>query len=352
MPLPMARPRTASVSAGLQNEIYSPLKIGHHHGRIESLRRGERILPTQVMLNITNVCNHHCTHCYTEKVYFDRGKDSLNTGRVLVLLDEFRDMGVRSIHITGGGEPTVHPGFHAILDRLVSLGLRLGLVTNGSGIRGEEIPLFSCADWVRFSMDAGTEEVHRAYHGNKDFSRIVETIRDLVRAWPQLVVGTSFVLSPENFTDVVNAARLAKDLGCRNIRITPAHTGGGASLFSGIWERCVELVEEAREIEDERFRVFSQMNRIQHLQTTEKTFRACHYQQFVAYIRADGTIHPCCELQDIYEQGSILDKPFRDVWSTRPLIGAEECPRYCYFSRQNELVDYLLLEDPPHVDYV
>jgi MoaA/NifB/PqqE/SkfB family radical SAM enzyme len=342
----------SKTTGGIREDYYSPLKIVHHQDRIDRLRRGERILPTQVMLNITNVCNHHCTNCYTEKVYFDRGKDSLPLERVLALLDEFRHLGVRSVHITGGGEPTIHTGFHAILERMAANDLRLGLVTNGSGIRPEDIPLFSVADWVRFSMDAGSEAVHRAYHGNKDFRKIVRIIQELAAAWPDVVVGYSFVLTPENYTDVVEATRLAKQLGCRNIRITPAHTGLGAKLFEGIWDRCVEMVDEARALEDERFRVFAQMERIQDLHSTDKRFRACHYQQFVAYIRADGTIHPCCELQDIFPQASIIEKPFLEGWMERDLIPAEECPRFCYFSRQNELVDYLLLENPPHVDYV
>lgn len=336
----------------IQEDYYSPLKIVHHREKIDVLRRGERVLPTQVMLNITNVCNHHCTFCYTDKVYFDRGKDILPTDRALTLLDEFRDLGVRSIHITGGGEPTIHPGFHAILSRMVDNRQRLGLVCNGSGIRPESIPLFSCADWVRFSMDAGTEEVHHAYHGNRDFKKITRTIQMLAATWPDLVVGYSFVITPQNHTDIVEAARLAQSLGCRNIRFTPAHTALGAVLFDGIWERCVEAVEEARRFEDGRFRVFSQMHRIQDLKSTKKSFSACHYQQFVAYVRADGTIHPCCELQDIFEQGSILEKSFKEQWFQRELIGAEACPRFCYFSRQNELVDYLLMEDPPHVDFV
>jgi MoaA/NifB/PqqE/SkfB family radical SAM enzyme len=342
----------SKTTGGIREDYYSPLKIVHHRDRIELLKQGEKILPTQVMLNITNVCNHHCTHCYTEKVYFDRGRDSLSTEKVLELLDEFLDLGIRSIHITGGGEPTIHSGFHEILDRMVANSLRLGLVTNGSGIREEDVHLFSCADWVRFSMDAGSEAVHRAYHGNKDFAKIVQTIRALTRAWPDCVVGYSFVLTSENYADVAAATRLAREIGCRNIRITPAHTSLGARLFEGIWDKCVELVEEAKLLEDERFRVFSQMGRIEHLQSTEKSFQACHYQQFVAYVRADGTIHPCCELQDIHEQGNILEKPFREAWIERGLIKAEECPRFCYFSRQNELVDYLLLDDPPHVDYV
>lgn len=352
LPMTPVNPSDKHETSAWGKDFYSPLKIVHHRGRLDQLRRGEKILPAQVMLNITNVCNHHCTQCYTEKVYFDRGRDALATERVLDLLDEFRDLGIRSIHVTGGGEPTIHPGFHAILERMVKNGLRLGLVTNGSGIREEDVPLFACGDWVRFSMDAGSEAVHRAYHGSKDFRKILSVIQSMVGAWPGLVVGYSFVLTQENYADVVNAARLAKEVGCRNIRITPAHTGSGASFFAGIWERCLDLVEEAKTLEDDCFRVFSQMDRIQHLQTTTKPFRACHYQQFVAYVRADGTIHPCCELQDIHEQGSILGGTFQEAWLGRNLIRAQECPRFCYFSRQNELVDYLLLEKPPHVDYV
>ena len=47
----------------MQKDEYSPYKIIHHQKELECLKRKEQIVPKQVQLIISDLCNHNCMFC-------------------------------------------------------------------------------------------------------------------------------------------------------------------------------------------------------------------------------------------------------------------------------------------------
>ena len=122
------------------------------------------------------------------------------------------DAGIRAIEITGGGEPTLWPAFDELVKNLGEEDREIGLVTNGSNLSGERLELIGryCL-WVRFSMDSATSATHKLIHrtANDDFDRRLQHITKLgLIKNKNLVLGISFIVTPENFHEIGATSRL------------------------------------------------------------------------------------------------------------------------------------------------
>src|SRR5690606_23766241 len=81
-------------------------------------------------------------------------------------LGEMAARGLRSVILIGGGEPTLYPGFTDFVKYLKELRLQVAVVSNGS--RNDKIleiaPYLEEGDWVRLSLDSGTNETFQRMH--------------------------------------------------------------------------------------------------------------------------------------------------------------------------------------------
>jgi organic radical activating enzyme len=217
---------------------YSPLKVFHHPERLAALRQGENIPPpVQIQAFISDFCQHDCGWCafrwsgYTTNSLFvgDSPLASFGTnnpdrqipfGKVIEILDDAKEIGVKAIQYTGGGEPTVHPNHREIFQATLDRGLDLALVSNGSIFRKADavadstVNLLLRAQWVRFSMDAGTRETYASTRRinpalfeqfQRNVSALTEARRGLATR-PPLVVGIGFVVNKDNWREVVGSA--------------------------------------------------------------------------------------------------------------------------------------------------
>jgi organic radical activating enzyme len=68
--------------------------------------------------------------------------------------------------VIGGGEPTLYPQFTEVMRAMKGFGLRLGVVTNGTGMdRIREVAdVLTATDWVRLSLDSGSDATFQAMH--------------------------------------------------------------------------------------------------------------------------------------------------------------------------------------------
>jgi len=82
--------------------------------------------PFNVCLWLTDYCNLACKYCYAMPFSGKR----METARVLRLIDECLELGVFDMTLAGG-EPLLHPDVLDIIERAVSGGMRVGLLTNG-----------------------------------------------------------------------------------------------------------------------------------------------------------------------------------------------------------------------------
>ena len=180
--------------------------------------------PLSINLDLTTACNYRCDHCVdmdilNKNIRYDDDK----------LFDGLRTMaarGLKSVIVIGGGEPTLYPRFKESIELMKELGLKVGIVTNGSRMDRilEVAHLFEPEDWVRLSLDSGSDEVFQAMHKPRKgvtLDQICEGIPPIKAKNPNFTIGFSFIIVwknceandfeiHENVHEIVMAAERAK----------------------------------------------------------------------------------------------------------------------------------------------
>ena len=104
-----------------------PAKVLVNEDILECL--GRRVIPPyHVQFIPTNKCNLNCGFCSCSGD--DRMMD-MPLAEARRLFTELAAMGTRAATITGGGEPCLYFGINDIINHIASLGIEIGLVTNG-----------------------------------------------------------------------------------------------------------------------------------------------------------------------------------------------------------------------------
>ena len=202
----------------------------------------ERLAATPLLsinLDLTTACDHACGHCVDDEV--------INTGpkysgdNVLHTIDTLADRGLCSVILIGGGEPTLHPKFGDIVRHIKARGLELGLVTHGGHAHKivEVAEEFQPTDWVRFSIDAATNETYQDIHfgqaGKKPRNTLAEILsngRSIKDANPAIQLGYSYVVVPpgqeyhgrklrDNIDEIPGAAANAREHGFTYLSLKP-----------------------------------------------------------------------------------------------------------------------------------
>jgi molybdenum cofactor biosynthesis enzyme MoaA len=305
----------------LQPEILSTLKdyvgwqvrLRNPSGKTLALDQAAKVpefAPVSINLDITTACNFACDHCVD--------KDILNTGikyQHEALLDSIKLMaakGLRSVIVIGGGEPTVYPKFAETVSLMKSLGLQVAVVSNGSRMQriAEVAGCLDENDWVRLSLDSGSDPVFQAMHKPKraiSLDQICEAVPTVKAINPRFKIGFSFIITwkgafinetdiVENIHEMVMAAKRAKRYGFDYIAFKPFLTRAETNNAEIVDLREIDAhleqtiariraqVNEAKQLEDEKFQVYETTN----LKVLEnKSYRSymqqphtCHMQFF------------------------------------------------------------------------
>jgi len=140
-------------------------KILRHPDLIRLLHSG-KARPHSLQLAVTNKCNLKCAFC---SVAQRDSKEELPADDILHALKLFRDLGTKTVEITGGGEPMLHPYINEIVYYAYILRLQIGLITNGTLLEKLKNP--ETLSWLRISansLDYGKEifipKLHKDAH--------------------------------------------------------------------------------------------------------------------------------------------------------------------------------------------
>ncbi|RLA52397.1 MAG: hypothetical protein DRR42_07645 [Gammaproteobacteria bacterium] len=285
------------------------LRSGNSSASSVDFTRVPDIAPISINLDLTTACNFACDHCVD--------LDILNTGirfdhgKLLSSLELMAKKGLRSVIVIGGGEPTLYPKFTEVIRFMKDLGLQVSIVSNGTG-NDKIAEVADCMDendWVRLSLDSGTDETFQPMHKpRKDFTLegICARVPDIKAANPALTVGFSYIVTwrgasindtsiVENFHEIALATRLARDSQFSYISFKPFLTRDevnnaeviGVNKDEGMQitiENIQAQVDAAVKLETTDFRVLQSTGLKAMLsgqtQTLAKQPRQCHMQFF------------------------------------------------------------------------
>ena len=326
-------------------EIYSTSKALYHVDKLAEIQRGNPISPTLIQIDLEAWCNDNCSFCsYRKDDGYNKGMLELlkcgshcenkpigkpspdsrlpeSVAKELPL--QMKQNNIPAIELTGGGEPTMWPYFDILLDNLIQNEIEIGLVTNGSNLpdsRLKKLAGYSGTKWVRFSMDASNQEIHKLIHrtSGEDFARRVNTIKKMVE-WKHkdLVLGISFIITPDNWLNIESAIQFYKNIGVNNIRFSWMYDKSGNS---GLDPQTIDVIKAKLEFHKEKydtenFRVLFERGRIETYDKPNDDFSRCYYQQFVWNIGADSLVYPCCiqKYNKAFALGDIRTQTITDI---------------------------------------
>lgn len=365
-------------------DIYSPFKLAHHTDKMQQMREGEQPIPLQVQMIISDLCNHNCSFCsyrmdgYTSNQHFgevdpitqvvnNNPNRMISREKSLEILQDCKDLGVKAIQFTGGGEPTVHPHHPEIFKKTIDLGLDLALVTNGTLLRPGVAETLSQGKWVRYSIDSNTEESYSSIRSvPKNFlGRTIKNIQKVVeqkeKDQSDLVIGVGFVVCEENFKEIYDSVKFWSDQGVSNIRISAMFSQDNFEYHKKFADFASELAEEAEnDFSRPDFKVFNLYgDRIRDLKDQKPNYNFCGYMHLNTYIGGDLKVYTCCNnaYNDLGDMGSLENQSFKDYWKSEAKkdryekFNPKKCER-CMFNNKNEFINYLMLDAPPHVNYI
>ncbi|MDH3608035.1 MAG: radical SAM protein [Gammaproteobacteria bacterium] len=253
----------------------------------EALEMAPISAPISINLDVTTACNYKCDHCVDMDILNKNiNYEHENLKNSLTYLAE---KGLRSVIIIGGGEPTAYKGFEDIVRHLKAMDIQIGVVTNGSMMKKVEsvAEVLDERDWVRLSLDSGTNETFRAMHkpGSKKFTLewICSHIPDIKKVNPKFKIGFSFIIVwkdcetndtkiIENVDEMLTAAKMAKDHQFDYISFKPFLTRAEANnaevigidkeqaYVESIMKKIRASVTESMQLEDDNFAVIESTN--------------------------------------------------------------------------------------------
>ena len=253
----------------------------------EALETAPTKAPISINLDVTTACNYRCDHC----VDMDILNKNISYEHELLKdsLTYLAKNGLRSVIIIGGGEPTAYQGFEDIVRHLKAMDIQIGVVTNGSMMKKIEAvtDVLQQQDWVRLSLDSGTNETFRAMHkpGSKKCTLewICEHIPAIKKLNSKFMIGFSFIIVwkdcetndikiIENVHEIVTAAKLAKQYQFDYISFKPflvrAETNNAEIVgiekeqenVESIMNKIRSAVNQAKVLEDKEFTVVESTN--------------------------------------------------------------------------------------------
>ncbi len=360
---------------------YSLYKAFHYPEKLRNLMQGEVVAPIHVRIKPYNRCNHSCFYCcyLNEKVLggdlYD-ARDMIEPEKMLEIIDDLAEMGVKGVILTGGGEPLIYPGIKETIAHIKKREIDLGVITNGSNLKDEVAELLADANWVRISLDAARDEIFREIRGTTkgEFDRIVRNIADFVRLRQGCKVAIYYNVNHKNFEGVYDFLGVMSACKVDNVKITECVIGSAAEDYEyhrpfvrrvrGQVERAkrdlgnggMEIIdhygisesmaEENREIQKEMYR---------------KEYDFCPTMHLTMSIGADLGVYSCHD--KAYTQSGLLgyikDRGFKDFWFSeenrnrmRHMRPSAVCNHHCANHARNVMLNQFMDIEKEHLSFL
>jgi len=339
---------------------YSKLKIFHHRDKLDSFKTGEVSAPVNVRIKPTNRCNHNCSYCSYQNSYGQLGKDmekqdSMPADKLMEVIADCDNMGVKAVIFSGGGEPLVYPGIDRVLDFVGSTNVKSALLTNGVLLKDKiaESALKACS-WIRISMDGWDRKSYSEYRRCKeaDFDTLMANLASISTYTGDCVVGVNIIIDRKNADHVYDMVKMVHDLGIKSIKVSPCIISNKGRENNEYHQDLLgTAIEQVAKVRAEGIEIYNSY----HLQLEgfQKNYHWCPYIQIVPIIGADCNVYTCHDKaynKDTGLLGSIKDQSFKDFWFNGrqkfyKIDPSKHCNHHCVIDAGNRmLIEYLDVE--------
>lgn len=350
--------------------VYNSSKLAFHKDKALALSRGEITSPIYVRVKPTNTCDHNCFYCgYNPSLEYFRNhtinrRDFIPSPKMEEILSDFKEMGVKAVTYSGGGEPLIYKHIVETLRRTKDLGIELSIITNGQNLEGERAELLRDAEWVRISVDSCTAEVFSETRRvpAENFNKLVRNIQNFSKIKKKdCVLGVNFVIHKGNKEQVYGAPGFFRDFGVDNIKFSPVWTPNLIEYHASHKEMVLEQIQRA--IQDTKgIDIYSTIeNDFKLSGVNQRTYEHCYIMQTVPSIGADCKVYFCQDkaYSEKDSLGSLKDKSFKELWFSeaakeifRNFNPKERCQHHCTYDARNIAADKMCNDIKKLQEYV
>src|SRR6185295_6380918 len=175
-----------------------------------TVRNWNRAVPMSALFELTFVCNHACTFCYT----CPTGQKEMSTAEVIDSLRKLADFNILYMTLSGG-EPLVRKDFCEIARAARSMGFALRIYTNAYLIdeaMAKKIKDIANPLEMEISIHGGRPETHdKLTCVPGSFQRVVNAVKNLTAEG--IKVNLKCPITRDNEEEVLEMHRLARELG-------------------------------------------------------------------------------------------------------------------------------------------
>ena len=313
--------------------------------------------PRFVSIDPCSFCDYACPFCNSSiEIHKKAPVKMMSIEMVVQMMSILQTWKTRSVCIGGGGESLLNPNTSYIIGTAKDLGMNVGLVTNGTHIHNH-IEALKRMEWVGISMDAGTKETYSKMKGTtKDnWNQVLKNITLLVGG--KVEVTYKFLLHPDNYKEIYQAAAMAKGLGCNVFHLRPGShpwfhpTDKSFQFGEDVIRHCKEQIEKAKaDLDCDTFKIRSITDKFNDQWGIKKSFSKCYAIFTTCFITAEGNIGLCCDRRGdnhimLGNLDNIMEKwGSEDHWKIHNNIKVNECPR-CTLTHVNEIFENVIFED-------
>jgi len=343
------------------NNPYNPfnsMKVLLYSQQLQAIADQKFMPPVVADTDPTNKCNYNCIWCNAKDI-MQGEKHMLSEEHLLKLADFYKEWGIKSTCVAGGGEPLMNPAFNVFLERLHENGIEIGIITNGSLMTDEHIDVIArTARWCGFSIDAGTPKTYCKVKGIKDgqmFFKVLNNMEKLAYYKSKCNIGFKFLLHPYNYHEITTAANLAFKHGANDFHLRPVGFDNvtGTDKLEYTDEMITEIdkqIEEAMKLETEDFHVYGIRHKFQPNFKRKVNFKRCWTPPLLATFGADGNCHLCFDMRGNKDLIMCRHQDIKEFWGSQKHIDmianidVNKCPR-CTFGTYNEIIENVFIED-------
>ena len=327
--------------------------------------------PVHVRIKPINACNHDCWYCAYHYDDIQLGnlmeyKDVIPRDKMMEIIDDLKEMGVKAVTFSGGGEPLMYAHIAETIEKLGAYGLKVAALTNGSNLKGKVAEAFATyGTWIRISIDGWNPESYARYRrvSDKEFEKVIKNMEAFASLDSNCVLGINYIIDKDNYSHIHEFVTLMKEIGVDHVKVMGCIIGNGGAENNQYHEPFRDVVAEqikkcqALQIED--FKVIDHYHEFP--ERFEKTYTSCPSLQFLTIIGADCKVFTCHD--KAYTEsgllGSIKNRSFKEFWfsgenkkkmqSVNPSV---HCDHHCAEHRRNLLLLEYFGADKEHLEFI
>ncbi|MDO8603602.1 MAG: radical SAM protein [Candidatus Omnitrophota bacterium] len=346
-------------------------KLIYHVNRLHEWLEGKTTYPVYMEVSPSGACNHRCVYCGLD--FMGYKSRYLDSHILKERLAELGKLGLKSIMYAGEGEPFLHQQMAEIIEHTKKSGIDVAVTTNAV-LFTEDIAeeTLGSMEWIKVSINGGTRGTYAKIHCCKpdDFDKVIKNMSYAAalkkKKKYQCSLGMQLLLLPDNASEVIKLAELAKDIGMDYLVIKPysQHPQSRTTKFSSIKYSDYEyLADELGKFNTDSFNVIFRIRAMKKWDDNKRNYQSCFALPFWSYIDAGGNVWGCSvylgDKRFLY--GNIYEQSFQDIWEGKKRekslnwfekdFDISKCRINC---RMDEINRYLweLKNSPKHVNFI